>query len=131
MDKKGKATRVDTVIAGVVKETVVEKRVGVTTTTITEEQAGSSHSAPTFGLHVKRTPRPTRILRSPYVIDAGKQSKHSNGVIVFDKHVMQADEANLIAFQNWFNKGYKPRNKYISSSCLCARASYEFTDGFN
>ncbi|CAA2969280.1 Hypothetical predicted protein [Olea europaea subsp. europaea] len=66
--------QVDVVITCVVKETVVEEQVG-----------GSPHSAPTSGLLIKRALRPTWILRFPYVTDAGKQSKYSDGVIVFDK----------------------------------------------
>ncbi|CAA3016732.1 Hypothetical predicted protein, partial [Olea europaea subsp. europaea] len=53
---------IEAVIAGVVKEIRVEEQVGVTTTTITEEQAGSPPSTPTSGLPVKRAPKPTRIL---------------------------------------------------------------------
>ncbi|CAA3005293.1 Hypothetical predicted protein [Olea europaea subsp. europaea] len=62
---------------------------------------------------IKRAPKPTRMLQSPYVTGAGKQIKHSDDDVVFDKHDKHVDEADIVAFQNWFNRGYKPRNKYV------------------
>lgn len=72
----------------------------------------SPPSAPSSGLPVKRAPKPTRLLQSPYVTGAGKQSKHSDDVVVFDIHDKPAVEVDVVAFKNWFNRGYKPRNKY-------------------
>jgi hypothetical protein len=60
---------------------------------------------------VKRVPKPTRLLQSPYVTGAGKQSKASDDVVVFEIHDKPADEVDVVAFKNWFNRGYKPRNK--------------------
>ncbi|CAA2978066.1 Hypothetical predicted protein [Olea europaea subsp. europaea] len=103
------SNEVDAIIAGVVKDGKIEEQADVATKTVNENQ-GSPPSAVTSGLPIKRAPKPTWILQSPYVTDVGKQIKHSDYAIVFDKH---ADEADVVAFQNWFNRGYKPRNKYV------------------
>ncbi|CAA2979620.1 Hypothetical predicted protein [Olea europaea subsp. europaea] len=81
-----------------------------------QQEKGSPRSTPTSGLPIKRAPRPTQILQSPYITGAGKQIKHSDDAIIFDK---QANETDVVAFQNWFNRGYKPRNKYVHLM-LCA-----------
>ncbi|CAA3033583.1 Hypothetical predicted protein [Olea europaea subsp. europaea] len=101
------SNEVDAIIAGVVKDYEIEEQANVAKKTVNEDQ-GSPHSAPTSGLSVKRAPKPTRILQSPYVIGAGKQIKYSDDAIVFDKHDKYADEVDVVAFQNWFNRGYKP-----------------------
>ncbi|CAA3002441.1 Hypothetical predicted protein [Olea europaea subsp. europaea] len=75
------SNEVDAIIASVVKDCKIEEQADVTTKIVNEEQ-------------------------SLYVIGAGKQIKHSDDAIVFDKH---ADEADVVAFQNLFNRGYKPR----------------------
>ncbi|CAA2978774.1 Hypothetical predicted protein [Olea europaea subsp. europaea] len=106
------SNEVDAIIVSVVKDCEIEEQADVATKTVNENQ-GSPPFAPTSGLPVKRAPKPTRILQSPYVTSAGKQIKHSNNAIVFDKHDKHADEADVVAFQNWFNRGYKPRNKYV------------------
>ncbi|CAA2982934.1 Hypothetical predicted protein [Olea europaea subsp. europaea] len=89
------SNEVDAIIAGVVKDCEIEEQVDVATKTVNEDQ-GSSPSAPTSGLPIKRVPKPTRILQSPYVIGVGKQIKHSDDAIVLYKH---ADKADVVAFQ--------------------------------
>ncbi|CAA2952174.1 Hypothetical predicted protein [Olea europaea subsp. europaea] len=98
--KRDRSSQIDHIIrvqAGVVNDCEIEEQADVATKT------GSPPSAPTSGLPVKRAPKPTWILQSSYVTGAGKQIKHSNDAIVFDKH---ADEADVVAFQNWFNRAY-------------------------
>ncbi|CAA2971717.1 Hypothetical predicted protein [Olea europaea subsp. europaea] len=106
------SNKVDAIIAGVVKDCEIEEQADVVTKTINEDQ-GSPPSAPTLGLPIKRAPRPTRILQFPYVTGVGKQIKYSDDAIVYDKHNKKADEADVVAFQNWFNRVYKPRNNYV------------------
>lgn len=65
-----------------------------------------------------------------YVIGVGKQIMYFDGVIIFDKHNKQANEADVVSFQNWFNRGYKKRNMYVSL-ILCARIFKYCTGGLN
>ncbi|CAA3004169.1 Hypothetical predicted protein, partial [Olea europaea subsp. europaea] len=104
------SNEVDAIIAGVVKDCEIEEQADVATKTINEDQ-GSPPSSPTLGLPIKRAPRPIRILQSPSITDAGKQIKLSDDAIVFYKHDKKADDADVVAFQNRFNRGYKLRNK--------------------
>ncbi|CAA2989613.1 Hypothetical predicted protein [Olea europaea subsp. europaea] len=68
-------------------------------------------SAPSSRLPVKRAPRPAKAIQSPYVHE-GKQIKHSSNVIIFQHYNQSADHADIADFQNWFQRGYKPHNKY-------------------
>ncbi|CAA3010722.1 Hypothetical predicted protein [Olea europaea subsp. europaea] len=106
------SNEIDVIIAGMVKDCEIEEQADVATKTINEDQ-GSPPSSLTLGLPIKRAPRPTRTLQSPSITGAGKQIKLSDDAIVFDKHDKKADNADVVAFQNWFNRGYKLRNKYV------------------
>ncbi|CAA2972436.1 Hypothetical predicted protein [Olea europaea subsp. europaea] len=91
------SNEVDAIIAGVVNDCEIEEQTHVATKVVNEDQ-GSPPSVPTSGLLVKRAPKSTRILQSPYITSAGKQIKHFDDAIIFDKHDKHADEADVVAF---------------------------------
>ncbi|CAA2969729.1 Hypothetical predicted protein [Olea europaea subsp. europaea] len=86
-----------------------------------QQEKGSPPSAPTSGLAVKRAPKSTLILQSLYVTGAGKQIKHSDDAIVFDKHDKHMDETDVVAFQDWFNRAYG--RLFSLSATVCPKKS--------
>ncbi|CAA3022530.1 Hypothetical predicted protein [Olea europaea subsp. europaea] len=68
-------------------------------------------SVPSSRLPVKRAPRQAKALQSPYVHE-GKQIKHPSNVVIFLHYNQSADHADIADFQSWFQRGYKPYNKY-------------------
>ncbi|CAA2985858.1 Hypothetical predicted protein [Olea europaea subsp. europaea] len=75
------------------------------------EQEHSPEAAPSSGLPVKRAPKPTKALQSPYIADEMKQMKSSGNVVVFEHYNENVQDADVADFQNWFQRGYKPHNK--------------------
>ncbi|CAA2970041.1 Hypothetical predicted protein [Olea europaea subsp. europaea] len=62
-------------------------------------------------LPVKRVSRLARILRSPFVTGEGKVSRHDGNVIVFGNYKDHVEEADKLAFLDWFQRRYKPKNR--------------------
>ncbi|CAA2982721.1 Hypothetical predicted protein [Olea europaea subsp. europaea] len=76
------------------------------------QQEHSPEAAPSSGLPAKRAPKPAKALQSPYVSDKMKQIKSSENVVVFEHYNQNLQDADVADFQNWFQRGYKPHNKY-------------------
>ncbi|CAA2970423.1 Hypothetical predicted protein [Olea europaea subsp. europaea] len=64
-------------------------------------------------LPVKRVSRPARILQSPFVVGEGKLFKHDDHVIVFEHFKGDIEEVDRSTFVSWFQRGLKPKNKYL------------------
>jgi hypothetical protein len=62
-------------------------------------------------LPVKRAPKLAKALQSPYAIEV-QQIKPQGNVLVFEKYNQSADDCDVGDFQNWFQRGYKPHNKF-------------------
>lgn len=73
----------------------------------------SPTSDPPSSLPVKRVLRPARILRSPFVPGERNQPKHNDSVVVFESYKDNVDEADRTTFLGWFQRGYKPKNRYV------------------
>ncbi|CAA3011718.1 Hypothetical predicted protein [Olea europaea subsp. europaea] len=91
--------QVESVIADVLKDTECF------------QQEHSPEAAPSFGLPVKRAPKPAKALQSLYVADKMKQMKSSGNIVVFEHYNQNVQDADVADFQNWFQRGYKPHNK--------------------
>ncbi|CAA2966003.1 Hypothetical predicted protein [Olea europaea subsp. europaea] len=76
----------------------------------------SAEAVPSYGLPVKRFPKPTMALQSPYVVDQVKQMKSSGNVVVFEQYNQHADDIDIANFQNWFQRGNKSHNKFNDDS---------------
>ncbi|XP_022865102.1 uncharacterized protein LOC111384983 [Olea europaea var. sylvestris] len=70
---------------------------------------------PSFGLPVKRAQKPSKTLQSPFVKveprHAATGSKSNTVNVVFQNYSKGVDSTDLSSFKNWFDKGYKPKNK--------------------
>ncbi|CAA2997389.1 Hypothetical predicted protein [Olea europaea subsp. europaea] len=90
-----KSKKVETYVASVVYDVLKDTK--------SAEKVESPVSAPSFGLPVKRAPRPAKALQSPYVHE-GRQDKHSNNVVIFQHYNQSVDHANIANFQSWFQR---------------------------
>ncbi|KAL2523517.1 Uncharacterized protein Adt_08571 [Abeliophyllum distichum] len=67
---------------------------------------------------LKRISKPGRCLLSSYLPNDGSSpssaSKLSDDIIVFKEKLALPDDSDIFTFDDWFNKGYKPHNKYKS-----------------
>ncbi|CAA3032673.1 Hypothetical predicted protein [Olea europaea subsp. europaea] len=64
------------------------------------EQEHSPEVVPSFGLPVKRAPKPAKALQSPYVVDEVKQIKSTGNVVVFEHYNQNVDNGDVADFQN-------------------------------
>jgi hypothetical protein len=74
----------------------------------------SPTSEPASSLPIKRVSRPARILRSPFVVGERNLFKHDDSVVVFETYKDNVEEADRSAFLGWFQRGYKPKNRYVN-----------------
>lgn len=73
---------------------------------------GSHTTEPTSELSVKQVSRPARILQSPFIPVERRLFKHDDNV-VFENYEDHVEEVDRSAFMNWFQRGYKTKNKYV------------------
>jgi hypothetical protein len=62
-------------------------------------------------------------LQSPFVAGEGKLFKHDDNVLVFENYKDNVDEVDRSAFMAWFQRGYKPKNRYVPFVCRFERFS--------